>query len=479
MPLPPLLTGAALTALTAGLFRARRVRFAKSTEEAETITNNRAAKDALRARVRLSRLIRALGAQRLSAWRNELSLFVENTGSLTNLNAGEPRLRLTDNLPAPTPAEQETIRRNAARVDAQDARVQSLADAASAEDREAIAAVLSELGMTQGALREQLSGMESRRLQLDVLIPAVQERIKIVERKQNALADPIRKAREAIDQIRPGKSEDGEDAIRHHESVRDGLIAEVRRFRAESARLLEELPLLRAEQESLGERIDTRLERIGGRFELESSAGREVPRLVLPTDDDRLLRRQWQDEQHRHDLAEIALTAISPASDLADDAETDNLTIRWLMTEEVPESVESITVLGGLTLSADSHRATLTGAGGDPDVLRTLVRAMAALEQVLRAWLDALELLRLRSGIVQRRLQHAVRGNNNYRMMSETPLPGSLFGPRVFVFRSHQLSRALLVMVDGVILEGDGRLAADVSARMKLAERAIRLNGWQ
>ncbi len=477
MPLPPLMAGAALTALTAGLLHARRRRREGGSPEAAP--SSEAARDALRARLRLSRLVRALGIQRLSAWQHELALFAENVEALSDLSTSESRLQLDDSLPPPSPEELATIRRCAARIDDRDAQAQSIADAASEAEREAIAAVLAELSMSQGALREQLEGMESRRLQLDVLIPAVEERVAVVEVRQNALVDPIREAKEAIEQIRPARSLDDDQAIAHHESVRDGLIAEVGRLRAESAQLLEELPRLRGEQQTLGERIDTRLERIGGRFELESRAGREVPRLILPTDDDRLLRRQWQDEQHRHDLAEIALTAIAPDSDLADDAKTDSDTIRWLMAEAVPEVVESIVVLGGMRLSADDHRATLTGVGGDPLVLGGLVRVMAALESVLREWLDALELLRLRTGIIQRRLQHALRGNSSYRTMSESPLPGSLFGPRLFVFRSHQLARAVLLMVDGVILEDDGRLARDVSARMEHVQHALTLSGWQ
>lgn len=479
MPLPPLMAGAALTALTAGLLHARRRRREDEASPEGSSSSGEAARDVLRARLRLSRLIRALGIQRLSAWQHELALFAENVEALTDLRASEPRLRLDDSLPPPSPGELATIRRCAARIDARDAQAQSVADAASEAEREAIAAVLAELGMSQAALREQLEGMESRRLQLDVLIPAVEARIEVVEARQNALADPIREAKEALARAHPPRTLDDDQAIAHYESVRDGLIAEVGRLRAESAQLLEELPRLRAEHRTLGARIDSRLERIGGRFELESRAGREVPRLILPTDDDRLLRRQWQDDQHRHDLAEIALTAIAPDSDLADDAKTDSDTIRWLMAESAPEVVESIVVLGGMRLSADDHRASLTGVGGDPVVLGGLVRAMGALESVLREWLDALELLRLRTGIVQRRLQHALRGNSSYRTMAESPLPGSLFGPRLFVFRSHQLARAVLLMVDGVILEADGRLASDISARMAHVQRALKLSGWQ
>ena len=478
MPLPPLMAGAALTVLTAGLFHIRRQRF-EAEAAAARIPRDTTAKDVLRIRRRLSMLIRSLGEQRLGAWRHELSLFAENVTVLSDLSISESRLQLDDDLLPPTPEELVTIRRCAAQISLQDGQAQSLADASNEAEHEAIEAVLEELGLSLGALREQMEGMEARLLQLDGLIPAVEERIQVVEERQYALVDPIREVKETLALLYPGKSPEEHQVIAYHASVREGLTAEVGQLRAELMRLTEELPRLRSEQHMLGERIDTRMSRIGGRFVLERHAGRDVPRLVLPIDDDRDLRRQWQDEQHFHDLAEIALTAIAPDSVLADDTQTDNDTIRWLMAESIPETIEPAVVLGGIRISAADYRATLTGEGGTPAVLDSLVRAMGALESVLREWVDALELLRLRTGIIQRRLQQALRANSNYRTMAESPLPGALFGPRLFVFRSHQLARAVLLLTDGAILEPDGRLSRDVSIRMAHAQRGLKLNGWQ
>jgi hypothetical protein len=201
--------------------------------------------------------------------------------------------------------------------------------------------------------------------------------------------------------------------------------------------------------------------------------------LLLPTDQNRGARRQWQDAQDRNDLAEIALTAIAPSSVQAADATTSSATIRWLMLEEVPEDVDAITVLGGLALSAETHRATLTGKGGDPVLLSQVVRSLSALERVLREWLNAIEVLRIRAGKVNRALKTAVHCNSSYKTMVATPLPGSLFGPRVFVWRSHQFARALLLLVDGEIVTEDGRLARDVPTRLVHAKTALRLDGWQ
>jgi len=478
MPLPPLMAGAALTVLTAGLLHIRRQRIEAEAASAST-PRDTTAKDVLRIRRRLSILVRSLGEQRLGAWRHELALFTENVASLRDLSVSESRLRLDDSLPPPTPEELATIRRCAAQIDLQDGQAQSRADAATEAERAALERVLTEMGMSQGALRELMEGMEARLLQLDRLIPAVEERLRVIEKRQYALVDPIREVKETLARLHPGKGPEEQQVIAYHTSVREGLTAEVGQLRAELMRLTEELPRLRTEQQMLGERIDTQMGHIGGRFVLERHAGREVPRLILPIDDARDRRRQWQDEQHRHDLAEIALTAIAPDSVLADDTQTDNSTIRWLMAESAPETIEPIVVLGGIRLSVDDHRATLTGEGGTPAVLTTLVRSMGALESVLREWLDTLELLRLRTGIIQRRLQHTLRANSSYRTMVESPLPGALFGPRVFVFRSHQLARAVLLLTDGAILEPDGRLARGISTRMAHAQRAQKLNGWQ
>ena len=147
--------------------------------------------------------------------------------------------------------------------------------------------------------------------------------------------------------------------------------------------------------------------------------------------------------------------------------------------EAVPEEVGDITVLGGLSLPAETHRATLTGEGGSEAVLRQTLLSLTVLERLLREWSDVLSLLRLRAGIVGRRLQQALRGNQSYKTMAADPLPGSLFGPRLFVWRNHQLARGLLLLVDGDILLTDGSMVSDVARRLELAREGTRLDGWQ
>ena len=254
----------------------------------------------------------------------------------------------------------------------------------------------------------------------------------------------------------------------------------MRQLKAESGRLTEALPGLRKEHDTLGEELDALLIRLSGSFEYQQIAGIERPRLVLPSDSERTVRRQWQDEQDRHDIAEVALTDIAPSSDLADDAVTDNDTIRWLMREEVSDDIEPTAVLGGLALSADSYRATITGEGGVEGELRRVLSGLRSLESVLRQWMELLELLRLRSGAVQRKVRQTLRGNNNYHTMSSSPMPGSFYGPRLLVWRSHHFSRALLVLTEGRIMEQDGRLSANVARRLEIAAAAAKaLNGWR
>jgi len=472
VPLPNLLAGVAVTMLTAGLIHQRRLRLSTPAPEPD----NAAAGRAMRTRIRLAHLIRALGAQRLGAWQHELKGFTDCVESITHLRSSEVRLHLDEALKVPSALEREIIRENAMRISMRDLGVQADAAAAVQEEHHATAAILAELGMTERALRERLSRMERRRIALEDGIPRTESRVQTIEHEQYRLADPIREASEALSLLQPGEDD---DAIRHHESTRDGLTEEIRQLRIESARLSEALPVMRAEQAALNTELDELLDRMGGRFEYEVVAGEERPRLLLPTDQDRGARRQWQDDQHRNDLAEIALTAVAPSSTQADDSHTANDTIRWLMMEDVPEDVEAITVLGGLSLPAATHRATLTGEGGDPALLSQVVRSLSALERVLRDWLGAIEVLRIRSGKVNRALKHAVHCNPSYRTMVATPLPGSLFGPRVFVWRSHQFARALLLLVDGEIVTEDGRLAADVPRRLAYAKTALRLDGWQ
>jgi hypothetical protein len=457
--------------LTAGLIHQRRLRQNAPSLEAD----HSAAERAMRARIRLAHLIRALGAQRLGAWQQELMGFTECAESINHLSASETRLRLATHLDAPSEVEREIIVRNASQISARDRGVQAQADAEVQDDHHATAAILAEMGMTERALRERLSRMERRRIALEDVIPRTEARVQVIKREQYLMADPIRESGEALNLLQAGEDD---DAIWHHQSTRAGMMEELRQLRLESARHSEALPVMRAEQAALNVELDELLDRMSGRFEYEVVAGVERPRLLLPTDEDRGALRQWQDDQDRNDLAEIALTAIAPASAQADDAITNNDTIRWVMLEDVSEDVGAITVLGGLALTAETHRATLTGKGGDPVLLSQVVRSLSALERVLREWLHAIEVLRIRAGKVNRALKNAVHCNASYKTMVATPLPGALFGPRVFVWRSHQFARALLLLVDGEIVTEDGRLARDVPARLSHAKTALRLDGW-
>ena len=457
--------------LTAGLIHQRRQRLSAPPPKPD----NTAAEQALRARIRIAHLIRALGSQRLGAWQHELYGFAECADKITHLSSSEVRLQLADGIKAPSADEREIIRDNAERISMRDRGFQAQAEAAAQEEHHSTAALLKEMGMTERALRERLARMERRRIALEDVVPRTQERIQVIKREQYRLADSIHEASEALNSLQPGEDD---DAIRHHESTRDGLTEEIRQLRLESGRLSESIPVMRAEQAALNAELDELLDRMGGRFEYEMVAGVERPRLLLPTDNERGSRRQWQDEQDRNDLAEIALTAVPPSSHQADDAHTGNETIRWLMLEEAPEDAGAITVLGGLVLPAQTHRATLTGEGGDAALLSQVVRSLGALERVIREWLSTIEVLRIRSGKINRALKHAVHCNPCYKTMVATPLPGAMFGPRVYVWRSHQFARALLLLVDGEIVTEDGRLASEVPARLAHAKAALRLDGW-
>ena len=160
MPLPNLLAGVAVTMLTAGLIHQRRQRLNTPAPESD----NAAAGRAMRTRIRLAHLIRAIGVQRLGAWQHELKGFTDCVESITHLRSSEVRLHLDESLKVPSALEREVIRENAMRISTRDLGVQADAAAAVQEEHHATAAILAELGMTERVLRERLSRMERRRM---------------------------------------------------------------------------------------------------------------------------------------------------------------------------------------------------------------------------------------------------------------------------------------------------------------------------
>ena len=480
-----MLAGAALTALSAGLFLSRRKHETNEAAKAALEAERELAGRTARARVRLGTLLRALGKQNMGAWQYELALFVRNRERLEGISESDDRLSLVSecglersglsfDLPPPSEDERTRIQRNAHTLITQDNAAQRRADEVVDAAHTQLNTILAEKGLTNSSLREHAERLERRRMTLERLIPEFEHRIETLKHRQPELADPIREAGEAIALLTPGEDN---DAIAYHKATRVGLIEEVRQMRAESAKLYDRLPGLRSELAALEADLDALLEVVGGRFEYVTVAGIEQHQLVLSIDED---RSQVQPNRlHSIGLAKIAARAIEPASTEASSGATESDTIRWIMATEAPQA-QPITVLGGVSLSAATHQATITGVGGDPGELNAVLRTLQATERVLREWLDAVELLRTRSGAIQHKLRRALHGNHDYRTMSDAPLPGAFFGPRLLVWRSHQFSRALLLLIDSAVLESDGRIASCVPRRLEVAITAARcLDGWQ